>query len=206
MFEFLRKISRPGIGFLLFGIFFLYMSAGDFVTSLKSPKDFEDVLNGEISAGDRVEGRVPYLLDAFASEQTWTENRSNNSVTPKKTSHYYYVLPFGDGYMGLTVSKDDASEAKDLTDQTYGYLAGGSYPSANLVVDTRIAKMDGELAEMFREELEEYYGFTSREIDQMELLMAEPRSFTAVRVFFIIGTVSSLLGIALLVRRFRMFA
>lgn len=206
MFSFMRKISRPGLVFAALGIFLLYMSVGDTITSFKSPKSFEDVLNGDAAAGDRVKGRVPFLLDAFASEQTWTENRSNNSVTPKKTSHYYYVLPFGDTYMGLTVNKDLASEAKLLTDQTYGYLSGGAYPSANLVTDTRIAKMTGELREMFEDELKEYYGFTDSGISQMTLLMAEPRAFTTIRVFCVVGVGLLLLGILLLIRRFRKFS
>ena len=202
----LRKISRPGIVFLLLGILFLRECTMDTITSFKSSKNFEDVLNGDVTAGDRVEGPVLFLLDAFATEQTWTENRSNNSVTPKKNSHYYYVIPYGDAYMGLTVGTALASEAKELADQTYGYLAGGAIPSAELVMDTRIVKMTGEIKDMFEEELKDYYGFTDSEISQMTLLMAEPRSFTAVRIGCGIGAGLLLLGIFLLIRRFRKFS
>lgn len=205
MYELIKKISRPGLILLLIGIFLLKLSGGEIITSFKSPKSFEDVVNGDVAVGDRVQGRVPFLLDVFATEQTWTENRSTNSVTPKKTAHYYYMLPSGDGYIGLAVNSADSSDAKKLVDQTYGYISGGAMPSAKLVMDTRISKMKGELADMFKEELETY-GFTDDEISRMTLMLAEPRSFTAVRVIFFLGAGMSLLGILLLLRRFRKFS
>lgn len=52
--------------------------------SFKTAKSCEDVLAGDVSAGDHAAGRVLYLLDSFTSMQTWTENRTNNSRTPKK--------------------------------------------------------------------------------------------------------------------------
>lgn len=52
--------------------------------SFKTAKSFDDVLSGDVSAGDHVAGRVPYLLDSFASMQTWTEDRANNSRTAKR--------------------------------------------------------------------------------------------------------------------------
>lgn len=89
-------------------------------------------------------------------------------------------------------------------DQTYGYLSGGAAPTAELELDTRVVEMDPELAEMFRQTLQEDYGFSSADIGTMgPLLMAEPRAFGTIRVFCGVGGVLFLLGAALLVRYWR---
>lgn len=203
---FFEKISRAGLILAALGIFLLVMSVGDTVTSFKSAKSFEDVEFGEVelAAGDHVEGEVPFLFDSFAIEQTWTENKSNNSRTPKKTSRHYYVMPCGDNLAGLSVGTKNAPEASDLVDQTYGYLSGGAAPTAELTLDCRVVAMEGELVEMFREELKEYYDYTDQEIEDMgALLMVEPRDFMMVRIFCGAGAVLTLLGAGLLVGRWR---
>lgn len=199
-----NKISGAGLILALIGALLLGVSLRDTVISFKAAKSFDDVLAGDVAAGDHVSGRVPYLLDSFASMQTWTEDRSNNSRTPKKTSSRYYVLPGGQGYLGLTVHSSSFSPAGKLVDQTYGYLSGGAAPTAELELDTRVVKMDQELSEMFRQTLRDEYGFSDADIAAMEpLLMAEPRAFGTIRVFCGAGGVLFLLGAVLLVRYWR---
>lgn len=200
----LNRISAKGLLLAVIGIGLLVVSLGDTITSFKPARSFDSVLEEGASAGDHVSGRVPYLLDSFARMETWTENRSNNSRTPAKTSSRYYVLPGGDVFLGLTVHSSKFSAAEKLVDQTYGALSGGAEPTAELELDVRVAKMDEELAELFREELRDYYGFSNAEIDGMgTLLMLEPRAFGTIRVFCGVGAVLLLAGAALLVLRWR---
>lgn len=199
-----NKISGAGLILTLIGTVLLGASLRDTLISFKAAKSFDDILAGDVSAGDHVSGRVPYLLDSFASMQTWTENRSNNSRTPKKTSSRYYILPGGQGYLGLTVHSSSFSPAKKLVDQTYGYLSGGAAPTAELELDTRVVEMNQELAEMFCQTLREDYGFSDQGIESMgPLLMAEPRAFGIIRVFCAVGGALFLLGTVLLIRYWR---
>ena len=199
-----NKLSGAGMILVLTGALLLAFSLRDTVISFKTAKSFDDVLAGDAASGDHVAGRVPYLLDSFASMQTWTEDRSNNSRTPKKTSSRYYVLPGGRGYLGLTVHSSNFSPAKKLVDQTYGFLSGGAAPTAELELDTRVVEMDEELAEMFHQTLREEYGLSDAEIDAMgPFLMAEPRAFGTIRVFCGAGGALFLVGAVLMVRYWR---
>ena len=199
-----QKISRAGLVLVLIGAALLWFSLGDAIISLKAPKSFDDVMEEGAAAGDHVSGRIPYLLDAFASMETWTEDRSNNSRTPKKTSARYYVLPAGDDFIGLKVSSDNFSKASDLVDQTYGFFSGAGEPTVELVMDARVAVMEEELAQLFREDLQDYYGYTDSDINAMgDLLVVEGRSFTAVRVICGIGAALFLLGLVISIFRWR---
>lgn len=204
MSKFFQKISRAGLVLALIGGVLLGVSVGDTVTSFKPARSFEDVLESGAAPGDHVAGQVPFLLDSFASMQTWTENSQTHSTTPKKTSSRYYVLPGGEGFLGLTVHAKSFDQSEALVDQTYDYLAGGDIPASQLTLDARVAAMDEELAEMFRDEMREYYDYTDQELEAMgTILMVEPRDFTAVRIFCGVGAVSLLLGAALLVLRWK---
>lgn len=200
----LGKISRAGVLMVLIGVVLLGFSLGDTITSFKSAKSFDDVLENGVEPGDHVSGQVPYLLDAFANLQTWTENRSNNSRTPAKTSAYYYVLPAGENYAGLRVGSQNIPAANDLVDETYGYLSGGAAPSTVLELDARVVKMEEDLVGLFQDEMKEYYGYTDQELEAIGApLMVEPRAFTTIRIFAGVGLAFVLIGAVLLVRRWR---
>ena len=203
--QFFRRISRVGLMLILFGSIMLVQSAPDFIISFHTPRSFDEALEEGISAGDRVQGQVPLLLDSFAYEQTWTEN--GGSRTAKKTSKYYYVFPAGDSFAGLTINVSNSAEADKLVEQTYDYLSGGSEPSAVVEIDARVSKMEEDLIPMFEQEMNDYYDFTSRELESMKpYLMIEPRSFTAVRVLCIGGAVLILAGVLVFVRRWRAYS
>lgn len=196
----MQKISRAGLVLVLIGGLLLGVSLGDTITSFKEAKSFEDVLENGVAPGDHVSGEVLFLMDAFANEQTWTENTKTGSTTPKKTSAQYYVLPCGEGWVGLRVSSQDISTANKLVDQTYDYLMGGDVPTAELTMDARVAVMEKDLAELFREDLKEYYGYTDDDIAAMgTILMVEGRAFGTVRAFCGAGAAALLIGLAMLV-------
>ena len=200
----LGKISRAGVIMVLIGVVLLGFSLGDTLISFKSARSFDDAFESGVEAGDHVAGRVPLLGDSFASLQTWTENRSNNSRTPAKTSALYYVFPAGGSPVGVRVGSKSISAANDLVDETYGYFNGGAEPSTVLELDARVVEMEEELAEAFREELEEYYGYTDQDLEDLGApLLIEPRAFPTIRVFCGVGLAFLLIGVALLVRRWR---
>lgn len=196
---FVKKISRAGLVLVILGVACLWISLGDTITSFKQAKDFEDILDGDVAVGDHVSGQVLFLLDPFASMQTWTENSKTHTTTAKKTSSQYYVLPGGEGYMGLTVNSKNFSVANKLVDETYEFLTSGTMPTAELDVDARVVVMDEELADMFRDEMKEYYSYTDEELDEMgPILMVEPRDFNTIRIFCGVGTVLVLAGVLVL--------
>lgn len=202
--SFFRKISRAGLVLVILGVACLWVSLGDTIISFKQAKDFEDVLDGDVAAGDHVAGQVLFLLDPFASMQTWTENSKTGSTTPKKTSSQYYVLPGGEGYVGLTVNSKNFSIADKLVDQTYDFLSTGSMPTTELTVDARVVVMDEELAGMFRSDMKEYYGYTDQELEEMgPILMVEPRAFTTIRIVCGVGAALVLAGVLVLALHWR---
>ena len=196
--QFFQRISRAGLILILIGSVILAQSASDFMISFHTPKSFDEVLEEGVSIGDRVQGQVPLLLDSFAYEQTWTE--SGGSRTAKRTSKYYYVLPTGGGFAGLTVSASDSAAADSLVEQTYRYISGGAEPSAVVEIDARVSGMEEDLIPMFESEMKSY-NLTDRELESMKpYLMIEPRSFTAVRVLCVAGAALILAGVFVLVR------
>ena len=204
--SFMQKINRAGLVLMILGVACLWISLGDTIISFKQAKDFEDILDDGIgmAAGDHVEGEVIFLLDPFASMQTWTENSKTGSTTPKKTSSQYYVVPTSVGYAGLTVGSKHFSVADKLVDQTYDYLEDGTLPTAELTVNARVVAMDEELTGMFREEMKEYYGYTDQELEDMgPFLMIEPRDFTVIRIFCGAGTALVLAGVLVLALHWR---
>ena len=54
-----NKISGAGLILVLIGALLLCFSLQDTVISFKVAKSFDDVLSGDVSAGDHVAGRVP---------------------------------------------------------------------------------------------------------------------------------------------------
>lgn len=203
--NFAQKISRAGLIMLVIGGVLLGVSLRDTITSFQEPKTFEEVLENGAAPGDHVAGRVPYLLDIFADMQTWTENTKTHAVSGKKTTFRYYVLPAGEGYVGLAVSAKNFDAASKLVDQTYSYLLeGGAAPTAELTADARVAAMDKNLVELFRQDLREYYGYTDQDLEALGTpLMVEPRAFDTVRAFCGVGAALLLAGTLTLVLRWR---
>ena len=199
----MAKISRVGLILILIGGLMLWPSLQDTITSFQAPQSFEDVLEEGAVPGEHVSGRVPYLLDTFASMETWTENSRTHATTSKRTSFRYYVLPGGGGYLGLSVASHSFSPANSLVEQTYAcLLEDGGEPTAELIVDARVVEMEEELAQLFREDLQDYYGYTDQDLEAMGTpLLVEPRAFGTIRAFCGVGIALILAGAAALVIR-----
>lgn len=196
-----QKISRAGLVLVLIGAVLLWFSLGDTIISFKTPKSFDDILDEGVAPGDHVEGSVPYLLDYYATLETWSENTKTHTVSGKKTSFRYYVLPAGDDYVGMAVSSSNFSAADRLVDQTYAFLLDGAgYPTAELIADARVIVMEDELAQMFREDLQDYYGYTDEDIQALGTpLLVEPRAFGTIRAFCGVGAAVLLVGVGMLI-------
>ncbi len=193
----LRTLSLQKILLAAIGIYMIYFSAGDMITFIKPAKDFEDVLAGDVSVGDHIDGDVLYLLDYFSTEESWTEN-SNGSVTPRETSAYYYIVPGSTSYLGLKVKSSDRSAAASVANETYSYLSGASQaPSATFSYSGKVIRMEDEypkLVDSFENTLESY-GYLPDEIDAMgEPLLIVPRAFGAVCGIFAVGLILFLLA------------
>lgn len=200
-----QKISRAGLVLVLIGAVLLGFSLGDTIISFKTPKSFDDILDEGVAPGDHVAGSVPYLLDVYATMETWSENTKTHSVSNRKTSFQYYVLPAGDDYVGMSVSSSHFSEADRLVDETYAFLLDGAgYPTAELTADARVVVMEDELAQMFREDLQDYYGYTDEDIQALGTpLLVEPRAFNTIRAFCGVGAAVLLVGVGMLIARWR---
>ncbi len=184
----IRTFNRGKLLLIIAAIILLYQTTGDFIVSLKPARNFEDVMAGEVSAGEHIKGEIPFLLDYFATEKSWTKN-SKGSATPKKTSAYYYIVPGNnDTYLGVRMRSKDYEDAEKLVEETYDYLLGdGNLPSGLMAYEGIVVKMEKEysgLGSAFKEELSAY-GYLEEEIEEMgEPLLIVRREFSAVRGMF----------------------
>ena len=90
-------------------------------------------------------------------------------------------------------------------DQTYDFLLdGGGIPTAELTADARVIVMEDELAQMFREDLQDYYGYTAADIEALGTpLLVEPRAFGTVQAFCGAGAAALVAGLAVLALHWR---
>ena len=187
---------------LAFACGMFYMSARDFVVSLKPIISFEDMLNGEeLKVGSHVEGNVPFIIDYFATETSTTKYKDGSTRSSKNGR--YYLIPTATGYVGLKGREVDVSELGKITDETYEYLMGGPEPTTEKYMTGVVDPMDDELAGYFYEYLEDM-GYTQSELDAMgEPLVIKFVSFTAVRIMFAISIFLLILTVFLIIRKYK---
>lgn len=206
--KFLSSFS-VGLLFLFYiGGMLIYMTSGLFFTSLRPATSFEDLQETTAKAGMHIKGNVPLAYDCFAYEETWKEGNNQNGVktrTPAKTSKYYYAIPVGDKILALEMPVDSYKDMEKLADETQDYLAnGGQKPTVEVFVDGRISKMDDSMQKLFREYLGKI-GYTSDEINDMNTVyyIEHPHSMATMRVMFLIGIAIILLGIFILLHKYK---
>lgn len=163
---------------LVIGIMALFMVLPEFFISLKKPVDFNMLTNADLNMlataesknGLHVEGDVYLILDTFATEETYTENK-DGSRTPPKVSGYYYIIPVGDGsYIGIEGSVDNRSDFVAIDDSTWAWLideAADLDPNAYYHYEGYIEKMDDELYQYFVEWFQDMEWFETTDAAQI---------------------------------------
>ncbi len=198
------SLNRLNLSLLVLGIVVISMFFSAFVTSFYPAISFEDLLDGvEVKKGSHIEGDVELSFSPFASETTETKNKSG-SVTSKKASGNYYVIPMAnDVFIGLKTNQDHVSDMDKLVDETYAYLDGGAEPTTKVFIQGMVKPMDDELVKYFREYMINS-DFTEAEIDAMgQPLFIDYTSFVEAQICFAVGIVLILAGIALIYMKYR---
>lgn len=105
---------------VVFGGMLLWQSVPAAIVSLKPAVSLDDMLEEDtvIKNGTHVDGRVPYVLDYFASESTYTQY-SNGSRSGDRASGRYYLVPVWDGFIAMKGRQSDAAVLDDLIDETW---------------------------------------------------------------------------------------
>lgn len=204
--DFKKLTGAFGGGALLLiaaGLIMMFAAYGDLIVSLKPAVSFQDMLDGkEVKVGSHVAGDVVYVLDYFASESTYTR-RSDGSRSGDRANGNYYLIPTEEGVIGFKSRQADVADMDKLIDETYDFLAGGTEPSTKIFIQGTVEVMEDELARYYEEYLTDM-GYTQGEIEAMgEPLIIQYRSFTSVRVVFLIGLVMAALGVFLTIRRYK---
>lgn len=198
------SLNRLNLGFLILGITLMSMFFSEFVSSFYPVISFEDLLDGvEIKKGSHVEGNVLMAFEPFASETTYTKNKSGQT-TSTKASGNYYVIPMGyDNFIGLKTNQSHVSAMNRLVNETYNFFDGGLEPTTEVFIQGMVKKMDKELVRHFRNYMIQS-DFTEEEINAMGTpLYINYTSFKNVRISFTIGVALTLAGIGLIFMKFR---
>lgn len=199
----LKAIRFDVILLVVFTAEILYMSAGDFIVSFKPAVSFEEMLDGkEVKAGTHVKGDIPFVIDYFATETSYTQYKDGSRSGGKKSGRYY-LIPTAEGYIGLKGREADVSELEKLADETYDYLMGGAEPTTVKHFEGSVEVMEAQLVTYYREYLADM-GYTQEEMDAMgDPLVIEFMSIGGVRGIFAIGLVLLAITIFLIRRRYK---
>jgi len=183
----------------------LFVSLSDTLASFGQPKDFLDLLDGTVAAGDRVCGDIYYALDYFATKESWTE-RSDGSRTAAKTTVYYYIIPAGDGFAAIAINASKGRDMEKLAEETWDYLMGGEDTVSTVPFDGRARLLEEEEPELvsYYEEMMVDEGYTQDELEAMgPVMLLIPRDYNAIRVFCAIGAAFLVVTVLLAFRTFR---
>ncbi len=210
----IRSFSTFSATLLFFGCILLgvMIKQGVFPQILLPSQDYDYVLEKGLKKGMHVKGELFYSLGSFASKESYTQYE--NSRTPSKTNGYYYLIPVGEGGMaGVYIRKDDLDAMEQLTDETYDYLTGGSFPETSIHFDGVAVKMNANLKGLesaFREQLE-YMGYTKSEIEELLssysdgecLVLYGPADMTVIYVMIAVTFILIFTGIILILRNYK---
>ena len=183
------------------GATLLYLTAADFVISIKPAVSFEDMLDGkEVKVGSRVAGEVVFAMDYFASESTYTRYEDGSRSGSRKSGNYY-LIPIANGYIGLKCRQADVADLDKLSEETFTLLQTGTEPTTTVFMEGNVEVLEGKVATYYQEYLEEL-GYTKAEIEAFGTpLVIRYVSFNAVRIMFLIGVVLVILGLFIMIRR-----
>ena len=185
------------------GATLLYLTAADFVISIKPAVSFEDMLDGkEVKVGSRVAAELVFAMDYFASESTYTRYEDGSRSGSRKSGNYY-LIPTAEGYIALKSRQADVSALDALSEETFEYMNNGPEPSTVIHMQGKVERMEGTLAGYYEEYLEEL-GYSEAEIDAFgEPLVIRYLNFIAVQSMFAAALLILFLDIFFLQRRYR---
>ena len=150
----LGGINWGVIMLIAFGGIMLFQAIPEDIISLKPAISFEDMLDEEteIKAGAHVSGKVPYVFDAFASEETYTRY-SDGSRSGSKASGAYYLVPTADAFIAIKGRQADVGVLDDLIDETWDYLLTGEEPTSEFSMEGKTEVLEPQLAGYFQDYL-----------------------------------------------------
>lgn len=153
-----------------------------------------------MKAGDHVSGKVPYVFDTFASEETYTQYK-DGSRSAGKASGMYYLVPTADAFIAMKGRQADVEVLDGLIEETWTYMMTGEEPAAEFSMDGKVEVLEPQLAGYFKDYLRDELELTDDVIESLgEPLVVRYVNFTACWVMTAIGFALVLLG-ALLFRR-----
>lgn len=213
----IKSFSRASLILLFAGIVMLasLIKGGTFPQIFMPAHDYDEVLKDGLKKGQHIKGDIYYSFGSFASQESYTQYK--NSRTASKTTGYFYMIPVGEqGMAAIYVRKDDLSAMKALTEETEAYLAGGELPKTTIHFEGTAVKMEKQLKGLeaaFRDELKQA-GYTEADIEEMIsaysdgecLVLYGPADMSVMYVMTAIAFVLILIGIVLVVRRYRKVA
>lgn len=190
---------------LVFGGILLWQSVPSAIVSLTPAVSFDDMLEEDtvVKNGTHVDGRVPYVLDYFASESTYTQY-SNGSRTSDRASGRYYLVPIWDGFIAMKGRQSDVAVLDDLIDETWGYLMTGEETTTEFSMTGMVRPLDDpKLVKYYNEYLIDL-GYTEAELEEMgDPLLVQTVNFTACWVMLGIGLALLALAVLLFHRSYR---
>jgi hypothetical protein len=197
------SLNRFNAILLFAGIAVIFIFFNEFVCSFKPIISFEDLLDGvEVKSGSHIEGNVVMALPPFASETTETSKFGTTIST--EDSGNYYLVPMGEGnFIGLKTKQSHVFDIDKLVEETLAFYDGGDQPTTKVFIEGMVKLMDDELIKFFSEFMISA-GFTEAEFDAMGTpLYIDYTSFNGVRITFIGGIVSVILGAFLIFMKYR---
>ena len=201
----IKSINMGIIMLFVFGGILIWTSFPNAVVGLKPAVSFDDLLDEdiELKSGMHISGQVPYVLDYFATESTYTQY-NNGSRTGDRANGRYYLVPTYDGFIAMKGAQKDVDVLDDLIDETWIYLMDGTEPTTEYSMDGVTEVLDDyKLAQYFNEYIEDM-GYTEEEIAEMgDPLLVHTVSFMACWIMLAIGIVLLVLGILLFRKCYR---
>ncbi len=197
-----RGINWGVIMLFAIGGMLLFQSIPEDIIALKPAISFEELLEEgtQVKAGDHVSGKVPYVFDTFASEETYTQYK-DGSRSAGKASGMYYLVPTADAFIAMKGRQADVEVLDGLIEETWTYMMTGEEPAAEFSMDGKVEVLEPQLAGYFKDYLRDELELTDDVIESLgEPLVVRYVNFTACWVMTAIGFALVLLG-ALLFRR-----
>ncbi|WFR56151.1 hypothetical protein QA584_21410 [Anaerocolumna sp. AGMB13025] len=171
MFNELKRLSMKKVtGFITLGIAaIIILSAifgSDALKLFKGPADLDSLSADELN-NTYTKGEIKALYDSFG------EYYSKNDDGSDDVQSRYYVVPFGDKYYALKVSKRDFGIADKINNETYEYLLGDRETlTTTMAVQGTFTEMDADASDYYYEWFESaglMEGYTPEDFKEVAL-------------------------------------